>query len=314
MLTHHPTYQLSLPTCILLLINLVTLPFISAQTYLNYSSTWTETSGSCGFSGTCDHLDYTRTLVGDTVLNGKTYYKVITEGTLSIYDLWLDSIVSVEPYTGPVQFIREEQSRLLWYRPSVQDEIILADFDLEVGDTAVSTGCQSKRIVHHIDTVYLNNEPRRIFYFGPGNGASWPNKVLIEGVGCTAGLFTYPCSEIGIESGSSLSCFSQDDDLIVVDTSAACNTTGTHHPLADLPNDIHIFPNPAMDEIFIEVGSMDVKEVVITDMAGRVAYREEKGNFIGNRLRVNVQSLVPGVYVVSVVEGRGIWAGRFVRG
>jgi hypothetical protein len=122
-------------------------------------------------------------------LNGKTYYKVITEGTISTYDLDLDSIVAVSPHTWPMQFIREEQSRLLWYRSSIQDEIILADFDLEVGDTAVNTGCQTKLTVHHIDTVYLNNEPRRRFVFGAGNpNPSWLFKTLIEGVGCTAGI------------------------------------------------------------------------------------------------------------------------------
>jgi hypothetical protein len=50
------------------------------------------------------------TLSVDTIINGKTYYKVITSGTLIIYDLNLGQVVSVEPYSGPMAYIREEQN------------------------------------------------------------------------------------------------------------------------------------------------------------------------------------------------------------
>jgi hypothetical protein len=308
-----PLHKLLPGVCLLL--NLASVNTLSAQPYLNYSSTWTESSGSCGFSGTCSSLNLTRTLVGDTVINGKTYYKVFTSGTLSIYDLDLGQVVSVEPYTGPMAYIREEQKRFIQYRTYSNDEVIFADFDLTVGDTAVSIlYCQSPLIVDHIDTVYLNAEPRRRFYFSPG-GASWGNKTLIEGVGSSAGLFTNPCHEIGIESGSSMECFSQDDGLIVIDTSAACNTTVSIDLPSLLHNAVHVFPNPAGDYV----------DVVLINQVRSSPYRINLYNLQGELLsthsvtgqegqaRIDLSSLAPAVYFMYVYSGGEFWVGRVLK-
>ncbi len=305
-------YKLLASLC--LLINVAYYNNAYAQSYLNYTSTWTESSGSCGFSGTCDYLDYTRTLIGDTIINGKTYYKVFTSGTLSIYDLILGQIVSVEPYTAPIRYLREEQKRFIEYRTYNDNEIIIADFDLTVGDTAVSIYCQSPLMVDHIDTVYLNAEPRRRFYFRPGE-ASWA-KTLTEGVGSSSGLFTNPCHEIGIESGSSMQCFSQDNGLIVLDTSAECNTTGSFTLSALLQSGIQVFPNPAVDYV----------DVVLTNQVPSGPYRINVYNLQGKllssdfvlfqegRSRINLSSLSPGMYLLFVYNGRQIEIVKIVKG
>jgi hypothetical protein len=299
------TPSILLSPCFCLLLNIACIHTVCTQSYLNYTSTWTESSASCGFSGTCDYLDYTRTLTGDTVINGKTYYKVFTSGTLSTYDLNLEQIVSVVPFTSPMKYMREEQKRFLFYHPSLNDDIIFADFDLTVGDTAVNIYCQSPLIVDHIDTVYLNAEPRRRFYFGPGS-PSWANKTLIEGVGSSAGLFTNPCHEIGIESGSSMTCFSQDDGLIVLDTSSACNPTvsielpSTSHP------SVHVFPNPAGDYVDVVVPTQARRgplRITLYNLQGELlstqSIKEQEG-----RLQIDLSSLAPAIYFLFVYSGK----------
>ena len=288
---------------------------VYAQTYLNLTSTWTESSASCCCVGTCDILDVTHTLIGDTVINGKTYYKVYTSGTHSIRDLWLDSIVLVEPFIGQMEYIREEQKQFLQYRTSSQTEVILADFDLEVGDTAVNTNCQSLVIVDHIDTVYLNNEPRKRFYFSPGS-PGWGGKTLIEGVGCSAGLFTFPCHEIGIESGSSLECFSQDGGQIVIDSTSACNTTSSTELSLTFQNAIQVFPNPADEYIEVRLTNQD------WNRPSRISLYNLQGQLISTQSieeqeesqRIDLSGLIPAIYFLYVNNGREFCVKKVVKG
>ena len=252
--------------------------------------------------------------MGDTLINGKTYYKVFTSGTHSVYDLFLGEIVLVEPFIGQVQFIREEQKRFLHYNSYSNDEVLFADFDLEVGDTAVSIYCQSPLIVDHIDTVYLDNEPRKRFYFEPDN-SGWPYKSLIEGVGSTDGLFTNPCHEIGIEYGSSMECFSQDDGLIVIDSAAPCNTTGSIEGSPDLQHTIQLFPNPAVDYVDIFLAHYDWKNparIRLYNLHGQlVSTYEVFGKDVMQR--VDVSRLDAGVYFLNVDNGSEVWVGRIVK-
>jgi hypothetical protein len=301
-----PQHKLLAGFCLLL--NLAYNHAAFAQSYLNYSSTWTESSGSCGFSGTCESLDFTRTLSGDTVINGKTYYKVVTSGTLSIYDLGLGQVVSVEPYTAPMTYIREEQKRFIQYHNCSNDEVIFADFNLTVGDTAVGIlYCESPLIVDHINTVYLNAEPRRRFYFRRGV-ASWGNKTIIEGVGSSAGRFTNPCHEIGIESGSSMECFTQDDGLIVLDSTAACNTTGSIELPPLFHNVAHVFPNPAGDYVDVVLsnqfrsGSCRINLYnLLAELVSTHYAPEQEG-----RVRIDLSSLAPGIYLLVVYRDGAI--------
>ena len=308
-----PLHKLLAAFC--LLINLANHNTANAQSYLNYTSTWTESSGSCGFSGTCDYLDYTRILTGDTIINGKTYYKVFTSGTLSIYDLSLGAVVSVEPYIAPIRYIREEQKRFIEYRTYNDNERIFADFDLTVGDTAVNISCQSPLIVDHIDTVYLNAEPRRRFYFRPG-GASGVNKTLIEGVGSSAGLFTSPCHEIGIESGSSMDCFSQENGLIVLDTSAECNSTGSIKLSVLLQSGIQVFPNPAVDYVDVVLTNQVLPgpyKINLYNLQGKLL-SSDVVPFQEDRSRIDLSFLSPGVYLLFVYDGSQIETYKIIKG
>jgi Secretion system C-terminal sorting domain len=69
---------------------------------------------------------------------------------------------------------------------------------------------------------------------------------------------------------------------------------------------VTITPNPTGH--LIEIGSPEtVSEVVVVDMAGRVA---TSGAFNSEKVQMDVSGLVPGMYMVEV---DGVEAGRFVK-
>ena len=285
---------------------------ITAQPYLNSTSTWTEHYGVCGFTGSCDYYDYMRTIFGDTVINGLTYHRIATSGIHSVYDLSEGQITLTEPFTWENQFIREEQSQLYWYRSNNGSEVLLADFDLLVGDTAVGTYCQSTLIVDHIDTVYLDNEPRRRYWFGPGNNH---HNYLVEGVGASAGLFENPCSEIGIEAGGSMECFGQDDGLIVIDSSAACNTTTATSDVVKFKGVLEVYPNPASDFVNMTFDDRDVAGSVtirIYNVQGKVVLTQVFSP--AETLDLDIATIIPGMYTITVQQHDGMLVGRIVKG
>jgi hypothetical protein len=281
---------------------------LTAQTYLNSSSVWTESIGICGFTGSCDIYDFTRSISGDTVINGLSYQRVITSGTHSVYDLDSQAIVLVEPYTGETEFIREEDQLLYWYRVHNDSEIILADFDLAVGDTAVSRLCQNNVTVDHIDTLYLGSEPRRRYWFQPGNDN---HNFLIEGVGANGGLFTNPCSEIGFEYGSSLHCFAQDGAMIVIDTAECEAATAVDNPVSY--KSLFVYPNPCYDELQVQLpdgltGSLTLEIFNSTGQLVNASMLQSDGEG-----KVNMKGFSAGVYYVRIMSMEGVFLGSVVK-
>ncbi len=285
---------------------------VHAQNYLDQSSKWTESSGFCGFDGTCTTTDYMITMNGDTVVNGKTYFKTQETGTVTIYDLMGDSILSVEPFSIPSHLIREEQSKFYRYDADLSDDILFADFNLEVGDTAVSTGCNSLRIVDHIDTIYLGNIPRKHFFFSPDSG--FISASLIEGVGSTKGLYQSPCAEVGIEFGSALLCYSQNGNLMQVDTAADCSQSVSVFPNSSSISKFTLSPNPAKDYLNIIATSTispveyDIK---LFDLRGKLLMHHIiEDTFIGS---VDISKLTTGLYIVVIFEGQKMFSYKVIK-
>lgn len=61
------------------------------------------------------------------------------------------------------------------------------------------------------------------------------------------------------------------------------------------------YPNPAKDMISIPVGNLDLKEVVIYDLTGKIVNSQNINN-VNNMLKLDVTHIPNGIYVVSLVH------------
>ncbi len=74
-------------------------------------------------------------------------------------------------------------------------------------------------------------------------------------------------------------------------------------------NMIHVYPNPASDHIFIEVGGETAGEqinVLISDITGRIILNEDyQVTTAGNSLKVDASGFIPGLYMIRIMDGDG---------
>lgn len=242
---------------------------------------------------------------GDTILNNITYKRVygfalsrtgnneyyqISEPVLKA--LMRDDSLDARVYAVFVGTVDETDSCTI-----VQEEVLLYDFALTVGDTI--TDCRSAGNIDPIviDTIYKNElygTERRIWVSGSF-------EVLIEGVGYSLGLFT---------EGSGI--ITDDHFTTLVDycigTNFECGLyTSTFTPGRD--QNAIIYPNPVQDLLTIHTVHHFSNAVIYTAMGQFI----EKVKLTEDQI-LQLSEYLPGVYFLVVQDETGESATvRFVK-
>ena len=178
------------------------------------NAVWSEDSENCTCGGIgCDDWTYAYVLKGDTMYGGKTYHKVYKNGGTytpgcsgNFNTYWIYSYTYFASY-------REDTLKHV-YAWTNGNEVMLYDFNLKKGDTLKTYTAQTylaPQIVHSIDSIYIWGNYRKRYNISIRGDTGWNSDYpqIIEGIGCTEGLFDPMISffEIGIH----LDCFTQDD-------------------------------------------------------------------------------------------------------
>lgn len=271
---------------------------VSAQTYLDTSCVWKEWSGGGGAGNpyfATQH--YTITLAGDTTINGVLYHKTLMSGVDTLRNWVEDTIMSITPIYEYLAPIREENQVFYYHKRSTNSEVVLHNFNLNIGDTAVYD-CDRPQVVTHIDTIYVGGIPRRHFHFSTSGVET---SSLIEGIGSSEGLFTRPCHGlIFFEAFSELRCFSQGGEHFQMDPQVSCDPLVLATDDTTLPG-LAIAPNPfdeAFDIAFPFSAIRDIRITVI-DMMGAIVFDQYVGH-PGITERVSLHDEIAGMYIVSV--------------
>lgn len=183
----------------LLIIFFILLAFTSkSQNYFENDACWTTYTVNI-FTNMVEYKNQ-YFLSGDTLLNGKTYKKVVGRSP--------NNLQNPTYFAGS---IREEAGKVFKqftdYETQVVGEFLLYDFNVKVGDTIYSTATSGelsrKPVVTKIDTIeLLTGQKRKRFFF---SGASeW-----IEGIGCFGGLFSQTYEHATNGKIENLVCFKQ---------------------------------------------------------------------------------------------------------
>jgi len=76
---------------------------------------------------------------------------------------------------------------------------------------------------------------------------------------------------------------------------------------------VHIFPNPTMDEITIDLLEDEITQIKISDMTGTTVLKEYVDNSKGYQVKMNTSDLHPGTYLVTISSVKGIQTQRIVK-
>jgi hypothetical protein len=208
-----------------------------------------------GGYGSCKLVDeYVEYINGDTLIDGKVYNKMFTRGYG--YEVWIgpppvyNCDFNRYHYNSIAAYVRQEGKRVYCLDPWFNEELLLYDFDLRVGDTLPMTDyCFTwgdMPVVVAIDSMLVGSEYRKVFetdydYF--------VGKHFYEGIGYGGG-FLGDCS-IFSEYPSILHCYAVDGVTYLPELYGDCElNVGVSEIETEMA--IHVYPNPVHDFMVLE--------------------------------------------------------------
>ena len=218
---------------------------------LDSTCIWSEINSGC-YMQTCWNYYYKYSIDNsDTIINQKKYFKVRERGIrYNETDNEPMSGYSYDTsYTNYIKgFLRTDSNKFYYFDYGNTTENILWDFNLKVGDNVKSYYGTISSPVISIDSVIFNGIYVKRFF------SNFYNQYLIEGIGCSSGLFGVFGNSL-IETGSSLFCFKNKYDLFVVDTLNCSNslTVGLNNNIILNDINLNVFPNPVKKRLTIEL-------------------------------------------------------------
>lgn len=233
---------------------------------------------------------------GDTIIEGQTYVKT------------------------NVGAIRQDVSnQTLFYRNAdgLEFDVSIDQF-LEVGDTlfltphtAVATGVDllsyfymdSFAIVQAIDSISFMGDYRKSYIFHTENNPLYPAIELVLGLGVIHAS--------GFEHGDNLICYSTENQLLygASENPLSINCTAKTDELEQV--DFTIFPNPASNQIEIQLATSNIsyERIRVTDVQGKVI---TKINPFQSH-EISISDWENGVYIISIESNGYSTTKRFVK-
>lgn len=267
------------------------------------------------------YIYYALFLKGDTLINSNIYKKIFYSQDPN----YLDSVNS--PYYGA---LREENKRIYFYPdssfannynfcftnsfplPSINYELLLYDFNANIGDTIVYPHLDSlKMAIISVDSVLIQSNYRKKYnyYLIQSNSSSQCNPWgagynYVEGIGdITSGLFSL--YKYYFENAEHLNCF--EDDEVSYSNVSDCMTVGINMIRTD--ELFELYPNPASNKLFIELEYPTRTKVLVYNISGKEVY----SSFINQtKSIIDVSSFKSGLYLVKFIDEHGISKSKLI--
>jgi hypothetical protein len=212
--------------------------------------------------------EYEISVEGDTIIDGKNYFKLRKKGYEYIYDgdTNMTDTFEIDDYLGA---IREYDFKLVEYISKYQSSpVTIYDFNLEEGDTTQIAdfylGILDAKVTA-VDTVEICGTLRNryeIRFIGPW--LPFP-AYLIEGIGSTNGIL--PVYEL-FESAAFLHCYSNS-------TCDCFDSTVSTQQFNKDEIDIHVYPNPvSQSEITVSFSNPQNSSIEIYTPLGQRVYEK----------------------------------------
>lgn len=289
------------------------------QPFPTDSAVWRQSSANWNYPDYYQR-DYKYYIQGDTIFSGNTYHKIYKTLISSYYVLGSPtgpfnlmsgpSIVDTNKYVGA---IREDLSKRVYFLPdtiTTSSEILLYDFNLNVGDTLTysynnSSYFLGENYVSGIDSIVVGTQYHKQFKISaPG----YTNYVsIIEGVGSTFGLLEMFIDPF--EWSDNLICFTYKGQNVWADS---IGHPPTYIPAnCSLPSpvginehteetQISIFPNPTTGTINIKTPFSEITRIEIFDVLGKTIYQTR---FSTSENTINLSQFTKGVYFLKASSG-----------
>ncbi|MCK9448408.1 MAG: T9SS type A sorting domain-containing protein [Bacteroidales bacterium] len=243
-------------------------------------------------------------IMGDTTIGQREYKKLYATN---------DTTLSNWSKYGA---IREDENKVYFYLFASETEVLLYDFDLNVGDNFISTHnsieyqvCPIEMEVTSIDTVTIENgEQRQRFNFS--DGEKW-----ISGIGSLYGLIYVGVHQCVIDMYYDLSCCHENDELVFQSPNfdnCLINTVGLNENSTQLNNSV--YPNPFTQSTVLnfDYSRSQTYKLQIINSAGQLVKKINQINC--GKIEISGNQLNSGIYFYILTNDKNeIVSGKFIK-
>lgn len=238
------------------------------------------------------HVSYEEFIVGEeSTINGVVYQELL-KGSGTFY-------------------LREDNGKIYQYFQSTDEEFLILDFNLEVGDTYTFPPPYQTDIVDmyltEITMEEIAGELRKVLYFDFCEGCGSILEFWIEGIGSSNALF--PGGNNFIDSGSDLACFTASGVTYFFNNNTKCfEIIGIENN--PLPVSV-LSPNPVSHISILQFTSeMRVQKVKVFDVNGKLV---KELSVTSDAVLIHATEYPAGIYFYKVYsEEKLIQAEKFI--
>lgn len=223
-----------------------------------------------------EHVNYSITFSGDTLINNMTYHKLITP------------FASLRKgYRGAIR--QDIAAKKVFIVPPTEiSEILLYDFNLQVGDS-VKGYIFPNDTIESIDSIAVGMSFRKRWKINNGY-----NVYIIEGIGSTYGLlepspmYCTDCPEF------QLNCYSENNQTIYPDLQTNCELINSLNFIETNSSEIKVCPNSQNGSTTFLFENANILEIKLIDMFAKVIYQQPTTN----QKTITIDHLQSGFYIL----------------
>ena len=235
-------------------------------------------------------------------VNGKTYSKLSFKP---------------HPYSSYKEILyREENSRFYVIPQDSLNEILVYDFNLEVGDTfqvnwAWNLSESIDLIVQNVDYITtLDSVSRKRISLENGDYyGDW-----LEGIGSLDWVFLMPDYQGSVSGGYNFICHAKEEELIYPYWANEMDCGLTPIKNIEQKEEVYIntYPNPVINDINVEFNNIEVENLSIFDITGKLIF-QKRINRYQNLIKLSCE-LNSGLYIIKLTGINGeIVSQKFVK-
>jgi hypothetical protein len=240
--------------------------------------------------GYTEHIFFNRK--NDTIFNDQTY---------KIGDIY--GTFKADEYA----YVREDTltGKIYTYYPRCNEEWLVCDLSLNIGDTFYFHICEGDGIVYNDGYIIADSvliiEGKKIIYFEDIAGYL-PDKIFfMEGIGSIFGPLKHKHIYQGYLGMTKLLCVHKDKELVYIrnpESSYGCDYNNMGSGIDEKNNNnLHAYPNPTKDKLFIKNHEFTINHIQIIDLLGRLLMDIIPQN--ESEIVLDMKSLPSGLYFVK---------------
>ena len=235
---------------------------------------------------------------GQSNVNGKIYRNLRIDRRDTTYYYMSNAVFGsyeVDEFAG---YLREEGKQVYMVYPGTNEEVLLYDFDLVVGDWVDFGGCYYEEYheVSSISNITFNGQEKTVFHFDD------LDFDLIEGIGWTEGPLDDGCQDSSLQFNE-LVCFQKDNSNFSFAENVDCALLTSTTALQKQTTALSVFPNPvhASFQIALAGGISSSYDVQLYDFTGKLV---ASWTGASNGQQFDIGHLGSGVYTLrSMIAG-----------